>query len=89
MRGYRGTIMHCLSDPGEAADPAAIQVIEDGLLVVDEGNVVETGAAGTLLGKYAGADIADYSGKLIVPGFIDSHVHFPQVDIIASHGEQL
>ncbi len=34
-------------------------------------------------------EFIDHSGKLIVPGFIDCHVHFPQVDIIASYGEQL
>ncbi|MFX6819217.1 amidohydrolase family protein, partial [Acinetobacter baumannii] len=26
---------------------------------------------------------------LIVPGFVDAHVHYPQTDRIASHGEQL
>ena len=34
-------------------------------------------------------EFTDHSGKLIVPGFIDCHVHFSQVDIIASHSEQL
>ena len=29
------------------------------------------------------------AGKLIVPGFIDTHVHYAQTDIIASYGEQL
>jgi guanine deaminase len=33
--------------------------------------------------------VTDFSGKIIVPGFIDCHVHFPQLDIIASYGEQL
>lgn len=32
----------------------------------------------------AGAQLHDYSGKLIVPGFIDTHIHFPQTDMIAS-----
>ncbi|MCL4141547.1 UNVERIFIED_CONTAM: hypothetical protein GTU68_040509 [Idotea baltica] len=31
----------------------------------------------------------DLSGKLLVPGFVDTHVHYPQVDIIASYGAQL
>jgi len=33
--------------------------------------------------------VQDLSGKLLVPGFIDTHVHYPQVDVIASHGTQL
>ena len=33
--------------------------------------------------------VEDYRGKLIVPGFVDTHIHYPQTDMIASHGEQL
>lgn len=33
--------------------------------------------------------IADFSDHLVVPGFVDTHVHFPQVDVIASYGTQL
>ncbi len=32
----------------------------------------------------AGAEVVDHRGKLLVPGFIDTHVHYPQTDIIAS-----
>ena len=31
-----------------------------------------------------GTHIVDYRGKLIVPGFIDTHLHFPQTEMIAS-----
>ncbi|MCP4296724.1 MAG: amidohydrolase family protein, partial [Proteobacteria bacterium] len=34
-------------------------------------------------------EVIDYRGRLILPGFIDSHVHFPQTKIIGSYGEQL
>ena len=34
-------------------------------------------------------EVVDYSDKLIIPGMIDCHVHYPQIDIIASYGEQL
>jgi guanine deaminase len=36
-----------------------------------------------------GAELDDYSGKLIMPGFFDTHTHYPQTDIIASYGSQL
>src|SRR6185369_14788405 len=31
----------------------------------------------------------DHSGRLILPGFIDTHVHSPQLDVIASYGTEL
>ena len=37
----------------------------------------------------ADATVVDYRGKLIVPGFVDTHVHYPQTDMIAAYGEQL
>jgi guanine deaminase len=33
--------------------------------------------------------VIDYRGKILMPGFIDAHVHYPQVDVIASYGAQL
>ena len=87
---YRARIAHCLGDPGEEAAPGSIEVFEDGLLVVENGVVVQVGDATVLLAELGDAvPVTDYSGKIIVPGFIDCHVHFPQLDIIASYGEQL
>ncbi len=37
----------------------------------------------------AGAAVDDYTGKLILPGFVDAHIHYAQVDVIASYGTQL
>ena len=33
--------------------------------------------------------VSDHSGRLIVPGSIDTHMHYPQTDVIAACGEQL
>jgi guanine deaminase len=89
-QAFRGSIFHCLADPGPHAEASAVEHIEDGLLVVEDGHVVRLGATADLLADIGdGTPIEDYSGKLIVPGLIDCHVHCPQVDIIASYGEQL
>ena len=90
MRAYRGTVLHCVDDPGEQSDPSAWECFEDGLLIVDGGRIARVGDAEPLLAE-AGSDVdvVDYRGKLIVPGFIDCHVHFSQLDIIGSFGEQL
>ena len=90
MEAYRASLLHCLADPGEHADPAAVEYLEDGVLVIDDGRVAGLGAADSLLESLpAGTDVTDYRGRLIVPGFIDCHVHFPQLDIIGSFGAQL
>jgi guanine deaminase len=83
-------LLHCLADPGEVSDPSAWEYFEDGLLLVDDGKVVAAGDAETLLaGPAANVNVTDHRGKLLVPGFIDCHVHFPQLDIIGSFGAQL
>ena len=90
MRAFRAAILHCLADPGEASDSSAWEYFEDGLLVVDEGRVARVGDAAALLTEFSDeVEVVDHGGKLIVPGFIDCHVHFSQLDIIGSFGAQL
>ena len=87
---YRASVFHCTADPGEQGDPGAVEFLEDGVLVVEDGLILDLGDAGRLLDALSDdVRVEDFSGKLIVPGLIDCHVHYPQIDIIASYGEQL
>ncbi len=89
-QAFRASIFHCLTDPGPGADPAAVEYFEDGLLVVEDGAVARLGPAEEVLKAIPeGTEVEDLTGKLIVPGLIDCHVHYSQLDIIASYGEQL
>ena len=93
MKAFRADILHLLDDPGDTINyetSAQIEFIKDGLLVVKDGLVAERGSASTLL-KTLPADcvIVEYPDQLIIPGMIDTHVHYPQSDMIASYGEQL
>jgi guanine deaminase len=48
--------------------------------------------AGALPGDQPPGDdwqLDDQRGRLLMPGFIDSHVHCPQLDVVASHGSSL
>jgi guanine deaminase len=90
MQALRASILHCVADPGEQSEPAAYEYFDDGLLVIDQGRVIDVGPAATLLAGLPGdVSVTDYRDKLIVPGFIDCHVHFPQLDIIGSYGARL
>jgi guanine deaminase len=89
-KAFRASILHCLDDPGEHADSSAVEYFADGLLLVEDGIIVALGEAKEMVPRLADdIEYIDHSGKLILPGFIDCHVHFPQIDIIASYGEQL
>ena len=90
QQAFRASIFHCLGDPGPRAEAAAVEYFEDGLLLVEDGAISQIGAAEDLLAALPNnTSVEDLSGKLIVPGLIDCHVHFSQLDIIASYGEQL
>ena len=88
-KAFRGAIFHCLADPGEAGDASATEYFEDGLLVTENGEIKELGDAAELLTANPAIDVDGFPNMLIVPGLVDCHVHFPQIDIIASYGEQL
>lgn len=86
---YFATVVHCVDDPWQSGDAAA-QVFENGYLSVENGRVVAVGDAGELSAEdLSGCTQVDYRGKLIVPGFIDGHLHYPQTGVIASYGAQL
>ena len=68
---------------------ADLQSFADGALVIDSGKITDIGDFSTLQAQYADAEIIDYRGNIIIPGLIDTHLHFPQTEIIASYGEQL
>ncbi len=87
---YRGSLLHFLGDPGDGADGSAVQYFDDGLLVVENGLVKAAGEARDLLSTLpAAAQIVDHTGRLLMPGFIDTHIHYPQTDMIAASAAQL
>ncbi|MYM86288.1 guanine deaminase [Rugamonas sp. FT82W] len=88
LQAYRGSLLHFLADPAFSAQSHAWH--EDGLLIVADGKVQASGDYAALHATLPpGAELHDYSGKLLMPGFIDTHVHYPQTDMIASPSEGL
>jgi len=86
----RGTVLQFRANPFDGDPAAAYATWDDGLVIVEAGRVAAVGAADALLPKLApGTEIHTYPGHLVMAGFVDAHVHYPQVDIIASYGEQL
>ncbi len=89
-QAFRASVLHCLADPGEESRSSAYEFFDDGLLIIEDGVVLEAGHAANLLpGLAEDVLVTEFRDKIIVPGFIDCHVHFSQLDIIASYGERL
>jgi len=83
MKAFRASILHFTADP--ALSDKAHSWHEDGLLVVDQGRVIAAGDYDRLKDTLPpGTQVRDYRGKIIMPGFIDTHIHYPQTDMIAS-----
>ncbi|PZU94200.1 MAG: guanine deaminase [Pseudanabaena sp.] len=89
MKGFRASFLDVIADPFYREESECIRYFADALLVVADGKVLEIGNYTDLRPKYADIPITNYSDRLIVSGFIDTHIHFPQTEMIAAYGEQL
>ncbi len=86
---HRGSIFHSLTDPDCTDLADSYQYFADGVMVVENGLITELGDAAEVLQHYPDIEILEHPNRLIVPGFIDTHIHYPQTEVIASYGEQL
>jgi guanine deaminase len=85
----RGRVLSFTDDPAVSGS-RAYSLIDDGAVLVADGLIEAVGAARDILARAPpGAVIDDHSGLLIMPGFIDAHVHYPQTQVIGSYGAQL
>ncbi|WP_136679940.1 guanine deaminase [Neptunomonas sp. XY-337] len=87
---YRAAIIHMLDDPASSAEQDSYEYFQDGLLVVSDGKIVQLGEAEQILRTLpADVPITHYPNHLLTAGFVDTHIHYPQTEMIASYGEQL
>ncbi|MGF1771465.1 guanine deaminase [Vibrio wakamikoensis] len=89
-KAYRASILHSIADPKDVGLENSYQFFEDGMIVVENGHIVDIGSATDILARHTKPmKIRAYKDKLITSGFIDTHIHYPQTGMIASYGEQL
>jgi len=90
LSAFRGAILSFKDDPGVTSSADSHVHFEDGLLVVEDGHVARVGPAEALLATLPkGTPVTDHRGRLLMPGFVDAHVHYAQTDVIASGGGSL
>lgn len=80
----RGQVLHFLSDPHQS--PNSYEYFADGLLVVQDGKISSVGDYKKLQPSLPqDAKLTYYPNGLIIPGFIDTHIHYAQLDMIAAN----
>ena len=92
ITAHRGELVDFCADPREpgVCRVPPVRHIDDGLLLVQDGRIKAVGIAEDLLPLLPpGVEVTDHPGRIIMPGFIDAHVHYPQTDVIASYGKRL
>ena len=89
-RAIRGRLLNFLREPIGPGDRDSYSYIADGALHVVDGRIAAVGAAEDILPTLPpGTPVDNHPDGLILPGFIDLHIHMPQTQVIASYGTQL
>jgi guanine deaminase len=89
LKVIRSSFLDFIDDPFYTSESSSVRYLEDGLLVLENGKIKDFGPYEQLREKYAAIDAIAYPDKLIMPGFIDTHIHYPQTAMVAAYGEQL
>src|SRR6187551_2701180 len=90
-QALRGPALTYIDDPFAVGLAAAMRYEPDALVAMADGKITHFGPASQVQAQLPpGTPIKQYGkDNLIMAGFIDAHVHYPQTQIIGAYGEQL
>ena len=83
----RAQLFHTPKNPFAEAD--ALEVYGDGAVAFSEGRISQVGTFADLSARYSEADVVNRRDYILLPGLVDTHVHYPQVRIIGAMGLRL
>lgn len=83
MTIFRGTFVDTPVDPFTGGD---LRVAQDAALLVQDGVISARSSYDELARAHPAEEVVDLRGGLVLPGFVDTHVHFPQVRVIGALG---
>jgi guanine deaminase len=86
MTLFRGAFLDTPDDPFLGG---LLRAEQDCGVLVSDGVIIERGSYAALRARHRDEDVVDLSGGLVLPGFVDTHVHFPQVRMIGALGMPL
>jgi guanine deaminase len=85
----RGRTLSFVAEPQGPEDSDAFRYEEDGAILIGDGIIIAAGDHAQVAAVAGDAQVIDHRPHLLMAGFIDTHIHFPQVQVIASWGAQL
>jgi guanine deaminase len=83
---YRGTV---LDTPDSPFDGGGLRAEADAGIAVERGVIVDRGPFARVRAGRPDDEVVDLSGGVVLPGLVDTHVHFPQVRVIGGLGKPL
>lgn len=90
ISAIRGDALTFIDDPFAKDLSECLRFVPDAVIVMAEGKISDFGPAAEVATRLpGGVEVTGYSDSLIMAGFIDSHVHYPQTQIIGSDSRQL
>lgn len=89
MQVFKGDILIYNENPGVDANENSYSFHEDGLLITKKDKILFAGSADHAPFPVSDLPVTSFTGKIITAGFVDTHIHYPQINMIASFGEQL
>ena len=90
ITAIRGAALTYIDDPFRKPVEDCVVYESDALIVMQSGKISQFGPARDLIsGLPEDTEITTYENSLILPGFIDCHVHYPQTEIIGAYGAKL
>ncbi len=87
MEILRGAVLHTPRNPFRSA--GALETFDDGGLAIDQGRIAAVGSFAALRAAHPEAEVRDLRGGVLLPGFVDTHVHYPQIRVIGAVGHDL
>ncbi|MCG8508593.1 MAG: guanine deaminase [Rhodospirillales bacterium] len=90
QKAIRGSYLTFKADPFLNPVDDCLVYESDGIILIENGQIADIGPASAMIDKIAdGVEVTRYEDSLIMAGFIDCHVHYPQTSIIGAFGERL
>jgi guanine deaminase len=83
----RATLFHTPKNPFR--EPNALETFPDGAFVFQNDTILAVGEYTALHQQFPDAKVLEYQDAFLLPGFVDTHVHYPQVPIIGAMGLRL
>lgn len=85
----RGRVLYFVKEPRFHDDEKSYIYCEDGAVAIDDDLIIASGEYNDISAQFPDSHIVDHRPGLILPGFVDTHLHFPQVQVIGSFGTKL